>query len=231
MSDRDVQLLLSGYSPYESAGYSIETPYESAGYSIETPAAGADLVSGADLIAGASDETLADLISGAMARGKSMDEVLRSLPTFVRARAHQAFRRAQAKSQRVQDQIRTQPQLKDDGFGNWYTSDEGFDSTTNVVAGATFTVLVTLQVPFRPERVFLNDSIADFFKLTRFFVGRTNALVGQNGIPGSRFKSNSTDLKWKLPSARPGTTIAIDFLNIDVSDHRCAGSINGLFLE
>jgi hypothetical protein len=228
-SDRDVDAILAGVDDPEDYSAGLDIEIAGADYS-----AGLDIeMAGADYSAGEDDvEAAADVVSGAMSRGVPAKQALSRLPVSLRGPVVNAIRRRQQRASRNAAIARKQPVLRDPGPKNWLETEEGFGPIT-VTAGATSSDIIIQPdvLAFRPISLFVADEIASYFRLTYFYAGRHNALMGSGKIPCSRFKSTATVKKWRLPTIRNGGRMILRFENKDAADHAIEGSIAGLMIE
>ena len=100
-----------------------------------------------------------------------------------------------------------------------------------IAAGATVEIEQTPQVKFRPERLTVTDTIADFFLINDIKVGKDSMLPSTDPITASVFKSAATDVQLAFKTCQIGQKIVISVTNVDVAAHRFTAAFLGATAE
>lgn len=104
-----------------------------------------------------------------------------------------------------------------------------FDSASNIAAGASATITITPQQPFRIEGLCVDDNVASSFLITDIKVGRKSQLIGSGAMPASAFRSgNRIGLAGDVAQTSQPVTLSVT--NTSGGALRLTGLFNGTTL-
>lgn len=99
---------------------------------------------------------------------------------------------------------------------------------TSVTTGATPTLRIQTQRTFRTERVYVDDSVAEFFNVSQAFVGQNSQFAGADPVSAAGWSNKTFDPKGVLwDTANPGLFITLTITNTDANTHVFKGSFRG----
>lgn len=107
----------------------------------------------------------------------------------------------------------------------------GFDSVTDVLAGATATITTRPQIIFRPERIIVPAAVAVFFQIVDVKVGKDSQLVAAGNIPAATFAETAFGVRLKMDTVQISQDLILIVTNIDVANHRFQASMIGEAVE
>jgi hypothetical protein len=104
----------------------------------------------------------------------------------------------------------------------------GFDSQTDVAASTDRDITSRPQVIFRPERIIVGATIAQFFAVRDFRVGKDSQFTAAGAVPADVFAPTSVGVRLKMDTAQPAMDVVFSVSNIDtVNPHRFLGAVIG----
>ena len=106
----------------------------------------------------------------------------------------------------------------------------GFSGT--LLAAATGPISSQAQLPFRPERVVIPDTIGANFLVNDLKIGVKSQFVGTGAMPALTFAQNAIDTTLGLDTASISQTITFNVTNTDAANaHLFAASLIGTTMD
>lgn len=119
-----------------------------------------------------------------------------------------------------------QPEVRPVEPGGVDYSYVGFESL-GVPANTAVTIPVSSQTIFKPHRLNVPRSLADFFVINSFFVGNVPLAAAAGNVPASSFATDATGANVRKETANPGVQIILQVSNIDGVAHDFRATLFG----
>lgn len=119
-----------------------------------------------------------------------------------------------------------QPEVRPVEPGGVDYSYVGFEAL-GVPANMAVTIPVSSQTIFKPHRLNVPRSLADFFVINSFFVGNVPLAAAAGNVPASSFATDATGANVRKETANPGVQIILQVSNIDGVAHDFRATLFG----
>ena len=94
-----------------------------------------------------------------------------------------------------------------------------FGDTGDLAAGSSIDLLGNPQVPFKPERLVIQETTSTGGTIVNDIkVGKNSQFISAGAFPASLFQGNSNEGLFQFDTARPGIDIVISILNAHPTD-------------
>lgn len=97
--------------------------------------------------------------------------------------------------------------------------------------GATALIDVKPQVVFRTERFAVAASLATFFDIATFAIGKDSQFASNVPVPAECLDNRSTGVRWLCDTAQPGIDITVNVTNNDTVSHAFKAIIVGSVMQ
>jgi len=112
-------------------------------------------------------------------------------------------------------------------YGIGRTLPIGFDSVSNVAAGASAIITQRPQVRMQPSRLVIPSSIAGFFLVNDLKIGKNSQLTASSTLPAAMFAENGVGVALAMDAADIAQDITLSVTNIDAAAHRFNAGLIG----
>jgi len=117
-------------------------------------------------------------------------------------------------------------------YGTWRESVVGIDSgATTIAAGASRTIIVQPQVPFRAERFMVSSAIAGSFVIDDIKVGKNSQFLAAGSVPGTAFSELAVGAGLHLDTAEVAQNISVSVTNTSGGALRFLGAFYGKYVQ
>jgi len=114
---------------------------------------------------------------------------------------------------------RRKPQVKRTSYSRARRQLLPFGDTGSLAAGSSIDLLGNPQVPFKPERLVIQETTSTGAAVVSDIkVGKNSQFISAGTFPASLFQGNSNEGLFQFDTARPGIDIVISILNAHATD-------------